>query len=678
MRNWVSHLNENQKEATLHNQGPLLILAGAGSGKTTVLVARAGRLLDEKVCAAGELVVLTFTNKAARELKHRVTARFSAKSKLNFFTGTFHSFGLDFLRKHWRQAGLPERFGLIDSGDAKAIIKELLRDIRHDEKDRFDLERLGAEISAIREGHSRSVGEDPYLEVATLLLPKYLKKLETLGVVDFDGLILTPTKILTENESIRKTYHDKYQQIMVDEFQDTNLAQLNLIRQICGSHNNLCVVGDDDQSIYGWRGARIENILSFPTLYKGTKVVRLEKNYRSSGRILDLANHVISKNEKRHGKVLQSTKQSEMQTRPEVLVFEDEFTESEGICREIKKLLNQGVNPREIAVLYRSNSQGGFFEAELRKNMVNVEVTGGTALMDRREIKDALAFLRTAVLPNEISLRRILNCPPRGIGDAFFDWAQNHMEGSNLFGPKGNSFVKLVLESNLKELSQHHKNEIKDFREAITSLESFLFSSPSAGGALLEWLITIGYRNFLLEQYDHSPAAHQRWKNLEMLASILDRAIESKGKTAQNIRRFVDLMLLDGVEFKEEDELPAAIQLMTLHACKGLEFDHVFLVGIEEDILPHKRLGQDIAEERRLFYVGITRARKHLVLSRSVSRRKYGKIANSAASRFLLEIEDKYVESHPIGGKPMQEEERKTAMSDLLAKLRSQPKFELK
>ncbi len=428
---WLQGLNPEQISAVQHNYGPLLILAGAGSGKTTVLVARTGRLIEEKIVSPDELCVLTFTNKAARELKNRVTTKLGESAK-KIWAGTFHSFGLRILKKYYRQAGLPKEFGILDASDASAIAKELLRDFNNMGKTAYDAEKLVSLLSDWREaGRKEANSDDEYQIAVEWLLPRYLKRLEHLGMVDFDGLILKPVELMKQNPDIYDSIQNTFRQVMVDEFQDTNRMQMALIQRLVANHQNLSVVGDDDQSIYGWRGACVANILGFPKIYPKSTVVRLEQNYRSTPSILKLANAVIAQNSERHKKVLrpQGGEEGEL---PELFVYDTENEEAESVAAEINERVRRGEQRKDIAVLYRSNSQGALLEAELRRVGTPYAISGGTAFFDRKEIRDVLGYLRCAIKPNEIAFRRIINTPPRGIGDKSVEILSGHAHAKNL------------------------------------------------------------------------------------------------------------------------------------------------------------------------------------------------------------------------------------------------------
>lgn len=664
LRNWVEGLNPEQGSAVLHNYGPLLILAGAGSGKTTVLVARAGRMLQDKIMEPQQLCVLTFTNKAARELKARVQARLG-NSAQKIWAGTFHSFGLSLLRKHYKAAGLSEGFGIIDQSDAGSIIKELLHDFRTGDKTAYDSDKLLSMISDWREsGRLNANKDDEYEEATEWLLPRYLKRLELLSMVDFDGLILKPLELLKKDEKIREQIQSSFTQVMVDEFQDTNQMQMDLVRQLVASHRNVAVVGDDDQSIYGWRGARITNILHFPKFYSDCVVVRLERNYRSTPSILNLANAIISKNSERHSKQLRSGESDEPGDLPECFSFPTEDEEAENVCNEIEEFIRQGYPRQDVAVLYRSNGQGALIEAELRKRQLPYSISGGTAFFDRKETRDMLAYLRCSFRPNELAFRRILNTPPRGIGEKSVEHIVNLMESRKI------SFVDSARRWREAGVEERAGAAIEVLFADLSQLtQTILDPAQTPAAQLLSFFEKLGYRQHLEKHAGDAQRAAKRWRYMELFGGILSRYMEQGGRTAAVIKDFTDAMeLRDLLSNKEDDE--DRVQLLTLHACKGLEFPVVFLIGVEEDILPHKVLGSDVSEERRLFYVGVTRAQKRLILTRAEKRRRHGRLADSVPSRFLVEI-PKHLFVERSGPRPVREDRRRSMVADLFAKLDS-------
>ncbi len=660
--NWLAGLNSEQKEAALHNYGPLLILAGAGSGKTTVLVARTGRLIEEAVCSPKELCVMTFTNKAARELKHRVKVKLGRTAN-QIWAGTFHSFGLHILREFYKEAGLPKTFGILDPGDATSIVKEILKDFHIGDKTAYDAEKILNLLSYWRErGQTTTSSVDEYEQAVQWVLPHYIKRLKQLGMTDFDGLILKPIELMEKHEEIRKKLQNRFTQVMVDEFQDTNLMQMKLIHLLTDSHKNLTVVGDDDQSIYGWRGACIKNILDFPKLYANCIVVRLEQNYRSSPAILEVANTIIAKNNERHKKVLKASRKFPENKLPQILVFENETEEGEQIAGEVQHYQKMGFKNREIAVLYRSNGQGPIVEAELRKMQVPYRMTGGTAFFDRKETRDILAYLKCSLKPNEIGLRRILNTPARGIGDKSFEYLEALAEKKNI------PFWKSALEWSEAGVDEKAGAAIENLFLILKELPNQILAYPKTPGEnLCDFLVLIGYKLHLEKLAPNALVAHNKWKLIEIFGRILDRYIEKSSRSVDTLHNFIDSMeLRDTINEEKEDE--DRVQLMTLHACKGLEFPVVFLLGVEEDVIPHKTLGSDISEERRLFYVGVTRAQQHLIMSRVQKRQRHGKLIDSAPSRFLLEIPKKLTEER-VGPRTLSPEGRKAMLAEFYKKL---------
>lgn len=670
MANWLEGLNPEQGMAVNHNYGPLLILAGAGSGKTTVLVSRTGRLIDERVAKADSICVLTFTNKSARELKHRVQNKVGAKAK-GLWAGTFHSFGLQLLRKNHKLCGLPAQFGILDQSDSQAVLKDLAKNIRNTTKDKFDFSKVLELVNHLRAKKTLPVGHlEEYHEMAEVLTPQYEKELLRLGVVDFEGLLLEPLKLFKNHSEVLQGVQNRFQQIMVDEFQDTNLEQMKLIRAISEAHQNLSVVGDDDQSIYGWRGAEIQNILNFPKEFKNCQVIKLERNYRSSSSILDLGNAVIAKNSKRHGKVLRSEKIKKIEyQKPEVFVLDNEDEEADFVCREIQTLKAAGAKNKDIAILYRSNTQGAFIETNLRKSQIPYSITGGTSIFDRKEAKDWLAYLKQSLTDDEVSFRRIVNLPPRGLGETTLEKLIAYAEESNLNLPQAS---KKWDKSGLPE----DKGKILDqFNDWLWTFPQRLLDDTTIGETIskrFEFLVReIGYRDYLL-QNSEGLAFEKKWQVIEIVGRILESYIGRKDPSIGTLKDFVDSMQLrDDVGNEEEKD---EVQLMTFHASKGLEFPNVILVGVEEDLLPHKRLGSDIDEERRLFYVGITRAQEKLTLSYCRQRKKQGVVRAVSPSRFLLEVDQNLVTSHEMGNRPVTAVEREDLVKSFLAKFDSERK----
>ncbi len=657
---WLQGLNHEQKAAVSHNYGPLLILAGAGSGKTTVLVSRTGRLISERLTTPERICVLTFTNKAANELKNRVAKKIGTHAE-KVWAGTFHGFGLRFLKEHSKEAKLPSKFGVIDGNDAQAIVRELLRENRHYEKDAFKIENLIARIAQFRisSGKSDTHDNSAESEMAHLLAPKYIQRLRQLGVVDFEDLLLRPLTMMRENENLKSKMQSRFDFIMVDEFQDTNMIQMKLVDQLASSHRNIAVVGDDDQSIYGWRGAEIRNILDFPKRYSSCKVIRLEQNYRSSTSILALANAIIATNKDRHTKILRPAL-NQAGEKPELFVYANEEEEVDQLIHEIGELKKKGHRWQDIAILYRSNSQGGLVEGGLRRAQIPYKISGGTALFDRKEAKDILAFLQCALYPNEVAFRRIINLPARGIGDKTLD-AIEALPGSRSFHSK----ARIWAQGNTQEKSA----------EGILSLFTFLenlkrqicHSTLSAEEIFNLEFRKLGYHDVVKQSCRESKSVESRWLIVTIVGRILDGMLVRHGRSLETLEMFVESMSLRDTA-NESDESADEVQMMTLHACKGLEFPIVFLIGVEENLLPHARLGQNSDEERRLFYVGVTRAQKHLILTRVQQRKRHGRTQASAPSRFLLELNQDLLIEHQ-GWRPLKQGQREAMMAELMEKL---------
>ncbi|MCM2282375.1 MAG: ATP-dependent helicase [Bdellovibrionaceae bacterium] len=682
MSRWTQGLNPEQAEAVQHTRGPLLILAGAGSGKTTVLVSRTGHILESGAAKAKDLCVLTFTNKAARELKHRVGVKIGAQAK-DLWTGTFHSFGLQLLRRFHKEAGLPSHFGIVDSSDADGILKELLSNIRNSAKETFKADKLLSIMGAWREvGRKKAQNpSDEYEVMAEVLLPKYLRRLESLGVVDFEGLLLKPLELFKSHPEILARMQEAFQHVMVDEFQDTNRTQFRLVQALVMNHMNIAVVGDDDQSIYGWRGACVSNILDFPKSFQQCRVIRLERNYRSTPAILSLANNIIEKNTARHGKVLRPDPQAQAGAKPELFVYDNDDIEIEEVVSHIRHFRDQEIPNDQIAVLYRSNGQGGLLEGALRQNNIPYSITGGMGFFDRKETKDVLAYLRTALNPNEVSFRRIINTPSRGIGDGTVERLAEFAAEKNAAAqhlPKGKSlgFLSAARDWRGAGIAEKIGVHIDELFSLLAGLPDELLGNgqpavpgESAGVRLVKFLDRIGYRAHLRAAVKDDAALAKRWMAMEILGRIMDGFLERGGATRESLREFVDAMeLRDPGEGLDRDQTPK-VQLLTLHACKGLEFRAVVLMGLEEDLLPHRTLGEDVAEERRLFYVGVTRARERLVLTRARARKRFGRLAPVTPSRFLEDIRPDLLERFESGFRPVGEEQRKTLLSDLFKKL---------
>jgi DNA helicase-2/ATP-dependent DNA helicase PcrA len=682
---WTKGLNPEQIEAVNHNHGPLLILAGAGSGKTTVLVSRTGRLLDDKVCEPHELKVLTFTNKASKELKHRVEQKIGKLAK-KVWAGTFHSFGLQILKEFHELAGLPQHFSILDQSDSQSLVKELLGDLSVPGKDKFAVGKILEIINQWRVNPKKTiVAEDEYLAVSEVLKPKYVRRLELLGAVDFEGLMLKPLDLLNTSEEVLKTIQERTRFLMVDEFQDTNALQMTLIEKLVRPLCNITVVGDDDQSIYGWRGAVIENILQFPKQFHNCQVIKLERNYRSSAEIVAVANSVIGKNEHRHGKILRSER-VDVGPLPESFLCENEEQECDFVVQQVQHFTKQGYKNSDIAVLFRSNGQGSLLEGTLRRHRIPYKITGGSTLLDRKEVKDALAYLRCGFEPTDLALKRILNTPPRGLGEVSLEALAKYAdelvkESAKKSGQKTlkNSFL-LALEaaaSDPKKVGLPDKTgeNIKEFLGLLRGIEDHLIYGSGEGatgsvGELFEsFLRAIGYRDYVIRSSSESESGEKKWIVVEILVRILNGFIEKGARERGTILEFLWSMELKDVD--TGDDQADEVQLLTMHASKGLEYPVVIIIGVEEDLIPHKTLGGDLAEERRLFYVALTRAKKHLLISRCTDRLRHGRHQPVTPSRFLVEIPEPQIASYNSIFRPVSGEARVDLVKDFMAKLKN-------
>lgn len=664
----IDNLNPEQRQAVEHDQGPLLILAGAGSGKTRVLVSRVARLVGRRMDHPPGICVLTFTNKSALELKERVRHQVGRGLK-TLWAGTFHSFGLQLLRKYHRKLQLNPHFHVADTSDCQSIVKDLLINITNTGKNNFQVDKLLNIMQEYKNNPRAELVEvEDYLDVARVLLPKYESRKRALGVVDFEDLLTLPIELFDRHPEVLAKVQDVFQYFMVDEFQDTNAVQMQLLDRLISHNMNLVVVGDDDQAIYGWRGAQVRNILDFPKKFPNCQVIQLNRNYRSVSPILSLANNVIVNNKDRHGKILQAQMQKEEELKPEVFVFEHDQEEVERVAQLIEDFHRQGRSFSEMAVLYRSNGQGGFLETELRQARIPYSISGGTAFFDRKEVKDMMSYLICVFLPKEVSLRRILNVPQRGVGDetvkALEDFVLEH--------PEGMSFYKsLQMAQDLDFITTGAKEGIQKFLTELELLRADFLSSQAIDWErrLMQYFQQIGYRDYLSKFSKNDEALNRRWMSVEIFARVFQNFMAKKNDKRRGLQEFIDMMVLRDLEDPANDEKKDQIQLMTMHAAKGLEFPIVFIIGVEEDLIPHHRLGSDISEERRLFYVGVTRAQERLVMTHCRQRKRYGQLREVIPSRFLQEIDPQLYSHYPDGFRPVKVEERLSMLEKLKAQL---------
>ena len=596
---FLNELNEEQKKAATHIDGALLVLAGAGSGKTKTITTRLAYLLSLGIDPANTLT-LTFTNKAASEMRQRALSMIDNSSIHPPLLLTFHKFGLLFLKLYIHLINRDNNFVIIDSDDQKKILKTISTDL--------PLSFVSKEISRYKNSFLNaeevfSLAKDNTYKKLAHIYDKYQKYLIENNLVDFDDLLLLTYTILNENDDLCEEISQKYQYIMVDEYQDTNEIQLLLLKKLCKTHNNICVVGDDDQSIYGFRGANHKNILNFEKEFNA-KVIKLETNYRSTNQILNAANLLISFNKLRYDKKLKSAIGDGKEI--ELIKNYNEVAEAEAIAKRIKNLINSGVNPKEIAVLYRINALSRSIEDGLRSYGITYKLVGGMRFYEREEIKDLISYLRILVNPNDdYSFKRIINKPKRGIGKTTI------VKLEEAKGEK--SFLEFINENDLSFLSKKIAKTLKDFAKTIEFLSSLpLEKLPEAIEKTIE--LSTSYKD------------EDKKRNVEEFYGMM------RERNDLSLREFLNELSLQSDQDKITDEM---INVMTIHASKGLEFEHLFVIGMEEGFFPLN--DADIEEERRLAYVAITRAKKALTLSYVESRYIRGQRSRVSKSRFLTE-----------------------------------------
>ncbi|WP_276913692.1 DNA helicase PcrA [Aneurinibacillus aneurinilyticus] len=635
-------LNPQQKEAVLATDGPLLLLAGAGSGKTRVLTQRIAYLLSEKNVAPWSILAITFTNKAAREMKDRVSAIVGPDAE-DIWISTFHSMCVRILRRDIDHIGYNRNFTILDSSDQLSVVKQCLKDLNIDPK-KFDPRAvLGFMSTAKNELKTPEqygdIAMGPVEQVAQRVYTLYQKKLKSNNSLDFDDLIMKTIQLFEEMPEVLQFYQKKFRYIHVDEYQDTNRAQYMLVKMLAAGHKNICVVGDSDQSIYRWRGADITNILNFEKDYSNARTILLEQNYRSTKKILEAANKVISNNFGRKPKNLWTENDDGAAIR--YYTADSEHSEAYYIVDQIQKAVDRGRTYRDVAILYRTNAQSRVIEEVFVKSGIPYNIVGGTKFYDRKEIKDMLAYLRLISNPDDdLSLTRIINVPKRGIGAGTVEKIATYA------AQQGISMYRAIQEVDQIGLSARFTDSVVKFARLIAELES-MQEYLSVTELTEEVLKRTEYREEL--RREGTLEARSRIENIEEFLSVtmeFERTNEDKTLVAF----LTDLALvadIDKLDETEEDKGNAVV-MMTLHSAKGLEFPMVFLAGMEEGIFPHSRAlleEVEMEEERRLAYVGITRAEQELFLTRALMRTLYGQTKMNAPSRFIEEIPEHLIQS---------------------------------
>ncbi|MBZ5875153.1 DNA helicase II [Chromohalobacter israelensis] len=648
----LDSLNTAQREAVSHPQGNLLVLAGAGSGKTRVLVHRIAWLMQVEGLSPYAILAVTFTNKAAREMRTRLEALLGLSLR-NMWVGTFHSIAHRLLRTHWHDARLPQHFQIIDGDDQLRLVKRLLKDHRIDDE-RFPPKQVQYFISGCKEeglrAHQVQTHGDAYMGQMVELYERYQLACERAGLVDFGELLLRGLELLRDNPALLAHYRERFSHLLVDEFQDTNTLQYAWLKLLAGDRAGMTVVGDDDQSIYGWRGAKVENIRRFAEEFPNTSTVRLEQNYRSTSAILEAANALISHNAGRMGKELWT---DGVQGEPiSVYAGFNDLDEARFIVDTLNEEVNKGSARRDIAILYRSNAQSRVLEEALIRSGVPYRIYGGQRFYERLEIKNALAYLRLMLTrDDDASLERVVNVPARGIGTRTVEVLRERARTQSVS-------LWQALHDSLSEgtLKGRAASALSAFSDLIERLDN-----DTAGMALHELIEHVLHATGLLEHHrnEKGEKGQARVENLEELINAARNfaqgdpfSLQEIGEGAAALEPFLAEAALNAGDH-EADDFEDSVQLMTLHSAKGLEFPVVFVAGVEEGLFPHKMSLEEpgrLEEERRLCYVGVTRAMRKLYLTHAEIRRLHGKETFSRPSRFLHELPEALLEEVRLRG----------------------------
>lgn len=649
-----SKLNDKQWEAVATTEGPVLVIAGAGSGKTRVLTERIVHIVQAKNISPWNILAFTFTNKAAKEMKERLEAMAPGISN-SLWVGTFHSTGVKILRSHGERLGFDKWFSIYDSDDSLNLIKGIVskdvqggRVIRSARTLKDAISRWKNELVLPEEAYQLATTNVERRMVA--LYFEYEKELKRARALDFDDLIVKPVTLFSLHEDVKEKYAQRFQYILVDEFQDTNPMQMAFIDALSSHYRNIFVVGDDDQSIYGWRGARIEHILNFENLYPDTTLIRLERNYRSTQTILDAANHVIACNKRRKGKNLWTD--SGEGEKVKLIVSMDEETEASNILQTVHSLTEKGLQLKDIAVLYRTNAQSRTLEDVLKRGSLPYQIIGSVRFYDRMEVRDILAYCK--LLNNSadiVSLRRIINVPKRALGKTTVMRLESLAEARQL------TVLELIADADNYDLSQAQRKRCREFEVIFNKLKKVaeVEKAPRVVEAIID---ETGYRKYIQENY---PDMETRIENIEELVSAAEAYTDTHED--KSLRAFLEEIALVA-DVDSLDETRGSLTLMTLHNAKGLEFDSIIMAGLEEGLCPHHTTldkPDELEEERRLFYVGMTRARKYLYLSFASLRRRMGMIEGELPSRFLSEIPE-----HLLAGEYSELDVQKSISGDQL------------
>jgi len=653
MFNTVTQLNARQQEAVLYIDGPCLVLAGAGSGKTSVITRKIAYLIQQCEIPARHIAALTFTNKAAREMKERVSNLVRGSAAKGLIVSTFHNLGLNIIRREYKSLGFKPGFSIFDAEDARSLLKELM--LKDGDLDSDHLNLVQNQISnwkndLVTPKRALELAQSPGEQTIALVYQQYNQALRAYNAVDFDDLILIPVDLFRQHSEILSRWQKKIRYLLVDEYQDTNSSQYLLVQLLVGNRGALTVVGDDDQSIYAWRGARPENMAQLKVDYPQLRVIKLEQNYRSTSRILRIANHLIANNPHEFDKALWS----EMGLGDHIRVVRcaNEDAEAERVATEIlTQRLRKQNRFRDYAILYRGNHQSRLLEMKLQHHQVPYKISGGSSFFAKTEIKDVMAYLRLLVNPDDDNaFLRIINTPRRHIGTSTLEALGGYASQRqiSLFA----ALNEVGLRSHIPEKNLERLLRFSHWMRQVAI--NCATKDPIA--SVREMIDDIDYVGWMHQNSPSSKAAEKRIENVFYLVESLQKSLDKTADDDEDDEKRIQdaiakLVLRDLLERQEEEDESDQVQLMTLHASKGLEFPHVFMVGMEEDLLPHRNSIDDnnIEEERRLTYVGITRAQKTLTMTLAGKRKQFGEYSETTPSRFLDELPKEDVEHEGFG-----------------------------
>jgi ATP-dependent DNA helicase Rep len=649
----VTQLNARQREAVLYIDGPCLVLAGAGSGKTSVITRKIAYLIQKCEIPARHIAALTFTNKAAREMKERVSNLVRGSEAKGLTVSTFHNLGLNIIRREYKSLGFKPGFSIFDAEDARSLLKELM--LKDGDLDSDHLNLVQTQISTwkndlVTPKRALELSQNPGEQTIALVYQQYNQALRAYNAVDFDDLILIPVDLFRQHAEILLRWQKKIRYLLVDEYQDTNSSQYLLVQLLVGNRGALTVVGDDDQSIYAWRGARPENMAQLKVDYPQLRVIKLEQNYRSTSRILRVANHLIANNPHEFDKALWS----EMGLGDPIRVVRcaNEDAEAERVATEIlTQRLRKQNKFRDYAVLYRGNHQSRLLEVKLQQHQIPYKISGGSSFFAKTEIKDVMAYLRLLVNPDDDNaFLRIVNTPRRHIGTSTLEALGSYASQRqiSLFA----ALDEVGLQSHIPEKNLERLLRFSYWMKQVAI--NCTTKDPIAG--VREMIDDIDYVGWMHQNSPSSKAAEKRIENVFYLVESLQKSLDKTANDNEEDEARIEdaiakLVLRDLLERQEEEDESDQVQLMTLHASKGLEFPHVFMVGMEEDLLPHRNSIDDnnIEEERRLTYVGITRAQKTLTMTLAGKRKQFGEYSETTPSRFLDELPKEDIEHEGFG-----------------------------